>query len=126
MVSSLTVIDNLKDNKRLAKALTGHVVHTTLVEISCHGSFYFSMHLYFVIKFCLILICYLLCLSYLALPTVAQHDVFFSALSVSHEPFSLFHHSVLMLTDCFSVTMHCISWEASMRLKQFLCVLTTK
>ena len=34
---------------------------------------------------------------------------------MSHEPFSLFHHSVLILLDRFSVMMHCISYEASTR-----------
>ena len=43
---------------------------------------------------------------------------------MSHGPFSLFYHSVLLLFDCFSVMIHCISKEASLRAKQF-CVLTT-
>ena len=42
-----------------------------------------------------------------------------------HEPFFLFHHNVLILLDCFSVMIHCISKEAFMRAKQ-LFVLVTK
>ena len=44
-------------------------------------------------------------------PTVAQLGVPFSSdyRSVIHEPFSLFHGSVLILFDCFSVTIHCNS-----------------
>ena len=40
-------------------------------------------------------------------PPVAQLKVFFS--SVSREPFFLFHHSVFIQLDCFSVMIHCIS-----------------
>ena len=43
---------------------------------------------------------------------------------MSHAPFSLFHHSVLICFTWFSVMIHCISKEASMRALQF-CVLTT-
>ena len=43
---------------------------------------------------------------------------------MSHEPFSLFHHSMLILFDYFSEMIHFISQESSMRAKQ-LCVLTT-
>ena len=42
----------------------------------------------------------------------------------SHEPFSLYHHNVLILFNCFFVMIHCISKEAAMRAKQF-CILTT-
>ena len=48
----------------------------------------------------------------------ALRQVFFS--SVSHEPFSLFHHSVLICLDCFSVMMYCICKAASMQAKQVL------
>ena len=49
--------------------------------------------------------------SSLAGPTVAQLEVPFSSdyRSVIHEPFSLFHRSVLILFDCFSVMIHCNS-----------------
>ena len=40
---------------------------------------------------------------------------------MSHEPFSLFHHSVLIWLDCFSMVIHCNSYEASMRTLTFLC-----
>ena len=43
---------------------------------------------------------------------------------MSHEPFSLYHHTVFIGFDYFSAIIHCISKEASMRAKQF-CVLTT-
>ena len=39
---------------------------------------------------------------------------------MSHEPFSLFHDSVLILIRFVSVMIHCISLEASMRAKQFM------
>ena len=50
---------------------------------------------------------------------MAQFEFFFS--SDYREPFSLFHHSVLICLDSFSVMIHCNSSEASMRAKHFLC-----
>ena len=40
-------------------------------------------------------------------PIVSQLEVFFSS-DFSRGPFSLFHHSVLIGFDCFSVMIHCI------------------
>ena len=48
----------------------------------------------------------------------------YDCLSVSDEPFSLFHHSGLIWFECFTVMIPCISWEACMRAIHF-CVLTT-
>ena len=48
------------------------------------------------------------CLS-VAGPAVAQLDFFLTRLSVSHEPFSLFHHGVLIWLECFTMMIHCIS-----------------
>ena len=36
---------------------------------------------------------------------MAQREV----LSVSHKPFSLFHHGVLIWLECFSMMIHCIN-----------------
>ena len=47
-------------------------------------------------------------------------------LSASCEPFSLFHHSVLTWLDCFTVMVHCISFEASMRVKNVCVLITTE
>ena len=46
-------------------------------------------------------------------------------LNVSRVVFSLFHHRPLIGLDCFSVVMHYISWEPSMRAKHLCFVLTT-
>ena len=61
--------------------------------------------------------------SSLAGPTVAQLKDPFSSdyKSVIHEPFSLFHRSVLILFDCFSVMIHCNCNEASLQAKKSLC-----
>ena len=40
---------------------------------------------------------------------------------MSHAPFSLFHHSVLIWFGSFSVMMRCTDKEASMRAKQLSC-----
>ena len=42
---------------------------------------------------------------------------------MSRVPFSLFHHSVVILLDCFSVMIrvHFYSKDASMRVELFLC-----
>ena len=40
---------------------------------------------------------------------------------MSQETFSLLYHSMLICFDCSSVMMYCISNEASIRGKQFLC-----
>ena len=39
---------------------------------------------------------------------------------MSHEAFSLFHHDVLIKSECFSMMIHCISEEASMRAEHIL------
>ena len=54
------------------------------------------------------------CLS-VAGPTLAQLEVFFSSDYLSREPFSLFHHGVLIGLDCFSMIIHCNGLEAFMR-----------
>ena len=40
------------------------------------------------------------------------------------ELLSLFHYNMLIWFVCFSVIMHCVSKETSMRAKPFLCVTT--
>ena len=42
-------------------------------------------------------------------PTMSQLGVFFSSDYLSREPFSLFHHSVLVWLECFSMMIHCNS-----------------
>ena len=42
---------------------------------------------------------------------MAQLEVFFRYDYLSHEPFSLFHHGVLIGLECFSMMIHCIKLE---------------
>ena len=56
---------------------------------------------------------------------MSQHEVFFKLrLYAIREPFSLFHHSVLILFEYFSMMIDCNSKRASMRAEHF-CTSTT-